>query len=269
MLNKGIYAAALTPMDRHYQCNVKQLTDHCIDLLKRGCQGVVLFGTTGEGASFSTPEKIEILNEVIGAGLDPKKIIVANGSASFPDTIALAKAAHSCAATLICPPSFYKNVTDEGVIDYYRVILRSVPQIKMLLYHIPQYSGVPISIRTIRALREEFPKNVFGLKESEGNQPLVKEVVKSFPGFQVFVGKESQIIEAVHAGGAGSICGLANLFPELIVSLYGHSGPNPKELEEIVNQFRKNSFIPAAKAWLEKKTGESWKVVRPPLTEAS
>lgn len=261
---KGIYAAALTPMHSDYRCNTKLLLSHCQDLLTRGCQGIALFGTTGEGPSFSTEEKIQVLNELIASGLDPRKIIFANGSASIPDTIALAKAAHSCAAMLICPPSFYKNVPEEGVIAYYRAILRKIPQIKVLLYHIPQYSGVPISINIIRALLKEFPNNVIGLKESEGNLPLTKEAIKTFPGFQVFVGKESCIIEAVHAGGAGSICGLANLFPELLVSLLKMTS-TPKELDEATALFRKGSFIPNAKAWLEKKTGADWKTVRPPL----
>lgn len=261
---KGIYAAALTPMYSDYRCNTKLLLKHCLDLLARGCQGIALFGTTGEGPSFSTEEKIEVLNELVASGLDPKKIIFANGSASIPDTIALAKSAHSCAAILICPPSFYKNVPEEGVIAYYGAIIRKVPQIKVLLYHIPQYSGVPISINIIRRLLKEFPNNVIGLKESEGNLPLTNEAIKTFPGFQVFVGKESCIVEAIQAGGAGSICGLANLFPELIASLLKMKS-TPNELEELSAHFRKGSFIADAKAWLEKKTGADWKTVRPPL----
>lgn len=265
MLSKGIYAAALTPMDSTYRCNSKRLARHCQDLIDRGCQGIALFGTTGEGPSFSAAEKIEILKEVIEFGLDPQKIIFANGAASFPDTIALAKAAHLCKAMLICPPSFYKNVSEEGVIEYYRTILRHIGQMQILLYHIPQYSGVSISLHIIKTLQNEFPKSVIGLKESEGNLPFTKEILKTFPGFQVFVAKEPQIIEAMHAGASGSICGLANLYPEMIASLYSHPGPNPKELEKIVADFKNRSFIPMAKALIEQKTGESWKIVRPPL----
>lgn len=219
-LNKRIYGAALTPLHSDLSCNTEELAKHCLDLVKRGCSGVALFGTTGEGPSFSLDEKIDALRFVVQYGLDPKKIILANGSSSIPDTVHLAREAIKlgCDTHLISPPSFFKNVPEEGVIAYYRAILEKIayPGLKAILYHITQYSGVPITLNIIRALRSEF---VIGLKESEGNLPFTKEILKAFPGFEVFVGNEKQIVEAVRHGASGSICGIANLYPELIVSL--------------------------------------------------
>lgn len=269
-LPEGIYAAALTPLHPDLSCDSEKLANHCSDLLKRGCQGVVLFGTTGEGASFSVGERIEALKKVPAQGLDPKKVILANGSASIPDTSALALAAleEGCTTLLIAPPSFYKNVNDEGVIAYYRTIIQKIgsPKLRILLYHIPQYSGVPITLPIIRTLLREFPETIIGLKESEGNLPFSKAILKEFPGLQLFVGNEKQIIETVHLGGAGSICGIANLYPELIVSLFHQGkkgiGPNPPEFEEIYLSLKKSPFIPIAKAMLH------WPAVRPPLVSS-
>jgi len=270
---EGIYAAALTPMHPDLSPNCEELATHCFDLLKRGCQGVALFGTTGEGPSFSLNERIDTLQKVIAQGLDPKRIILGNGSASIPDTVDLALAALklNCTTLLIAPPSFYKKVPEEGVIAYYREILQRVPnpKLRVILYHIPQYSGVPLTIPIVRTLRKEFPEIVIGLKESEGNIALTQEILKELPEMQIFVGNESQIIEAVHQGGSGAICGMANLYPELIVMLY-HEGkkglrPNPQEAEDIFLSLKKQPFIPSAKSIMEAKRGKNWGIVRPPL----
>lgn len=272
-LPKGIYAAALTPLNADLSCNHELLADHCFDLIQRGCQGIALFGTTGEGPSFSVLEKIEGLKRLIRAGLDPAKIILGNGSSNLEDTASLARAAlkHGCAALLAAPPSFFKNISDEGVVAFYsQVIQRSAPELKLILYHIPQYSGVPISLHAIQKLLEEFPETVIGLKESEGNFSLTQQALKAFPGFQVFVGKEAHIPEAISLGGAGSICGLANLYPEWISELYkqehGRQETHLQDLSHFHEILKGLPYIPAAKAIMQKRKGDAWARVRPPLT---
>ncbi len=273
-LNDGVYAASLIPLNTDLSCNNAELSSHCLDLIERGCTGVVLGGTTGEGPSFSVSERIEMLEQLIQAGIDPQKIILANGATNIPETVELSKAAlkWNLPAVLICPPSFYNNVSDEGVISYYREIIQKVgdSRLRVLLYHIPQFSGVPITLPVIRTLISEFPEIVIGLKESESNFSLTKEILKTFPGFKVFVGNEKQIIEAVHLGAAGSICGIANLYPELIVSLFEQGkqsmSENPQELEAFFEAMKGYPFISAFKAIMEKRKGEAWNRLRPPLT---
>jgi 4-hydroxy-tetrahydrodipicolinate synthase len=272
-LPDGIYAAVLTPMRPDFSCDHKKLVAHCSHMIQQGCTGVALFGTTGEGASFSVAERVEALQKLVLEGFDPRKIILANGSSCIFDTVELGREAlkHGCAALLIAPPSFYKNVTDEGVIAFYRAIIQKIanPNVRIILYHIPQMSGVPISLKIIETLRREFPKIVIGIKESEGNLPFTKTMLERFPGFKVFVGKEKHIIESVHLGGAGTICGIANLYPELICSLYAQgkqdNSPNPVIIEAIFKALNGIPFIPAAKAVMEKREGKAWHAVRPPL----
>ncbi|MBS0651498.1 MAG: dihydrodipicolinate synthase family protein [Verrucomicrobia bacterium] len=276
-LPDGIYAAALTPMHADLSCNTQELSMHCLDLLQRGCQGVVLFGTTGEGPSFSLQERLAVTATLIENGVPPQKIILGNGGSNIPETVELAKAClkHGCLALLASPPPFFKNVPEEGVIAFYREIIRKVddPHLRIILYHIPQFTGVPITLRTIQTLREEFPETVIGLKESEGNLPFAKQVFATLPGFKVFVGSEEQIIEAVHEGGSGAICGLANLYPELICSLFnlGQQGllENPQELTHFFASMKGYPFIPAFKAVMEWTIGDGWHDVRPPLVPLS
>lgn len=272
-LEDGIYAAALTPMHPDLSCNFLELANHCRDLIQRGCNGIALFGTTGEGPSFSIKERLEGLEKVIKEGIDPKKIILGNGGANIPDTVELALGAlkRNCTTLLVAPPTFFKNVPGEGVIAFYREIIQKVanPNLRIILYHYPQYTCVPITLEIVETLHTEFPDCVIGIKDSEGNLSFDKAVMDAIPSFKVFVGNESLIIEAVRYGGAGSICGIANLYPELICSLYEQgkqgSDANPEELVMISQALKKHPFIPAMKALMEKKKGMAWHVVRPPL----
>lgn len=267
----GIYAAALVPLKDDLSCDFKELKAHCDDLIERGCHGIALFGTTGEGASFSVSERIEALQRLVASGFDPAKIILANGGSCLPDTVALTRAALDCgcAAVLIVPPCFYKNVSEKGVIAFYREVIRQTadPRLKVILYHIPQNSGVPITLNVIESLLKEFPDIVVGLKESEGTLSYAKEVMEKFPELQVFVGNEKQIVEAVRYGGAGSICGIANLYPELIVSLYQEGSPaQEQEIDNVFQALKGYPFIPAAKSVMEMRRGGNWRAVRPPLS---
>ncbi|MES2121421.1 MAG: dihydrodipicolinate synthase family protein [Chlamydiota bacterium] len=262
----GVYAAVLTPLREDLSCDVDALAEHSLDVISRGCQGIVVLGTTGEGASFSTQERIETLGALIARGVDPKKILLANGGASIPDTVELTREGlrHGCPAMLVCPPTFFKGVSEKGVLEYYREVIQRVdnPQLKVFLYHIPQLSGVPITLRIIEVLKAEFPDVVIGIKESEGNWPFTVQILEQFPGFQVFVGNEGHITEAVSRGASGAICGMANLYPELICSLLKHPSP---QLEPFFQAIQGLHFISAFKALLAQKRGEKWLRVRPPL----
>jgi 4-hydroxy-tetrahydrodipicolinate synthase len=263
----GLFAASVTPMRHNFRCDFEALADHCKDLLVRGCDGVVLFGTTGEGPSFSLSERKEALKKVIELGLDPAKIIVGASFAALDDVIKLSKFAcdAGCLALLIAPPFFYKKVSDEGVIAFYRQIILKV-KMPIILYHIPQHSGVAITLPVAEALYKEFPETIVGLKESEGNFSFAKELLAKLPGFSLFVGNEAHIREAMLLGAKGTICGLANIYPELILSLFDKNDKSIVELQHILKGY---PIFPAIKCLVEKMKGAAFHQMRPPLMALS
>ncbi len=273
-LFEGVYAASLTPMLPDFSCDYEELAHHCKDLMNRGCSGVVLFGTTGEGPSFTIEERKRALKELIERGIDPQRIIFGISCCSINDAVELACHAveQNCSAVMIAPPFFYKNVDDQGVIAYYREIIQQScsPNIKIFLYHIPQCTGVPMTINVIKTLWGEFPNNVIGIKDSEGNFSFIKEILNSFPGFKVFVGHETQISQAVQLGAAGGISGMANAYPELICSLYHFARDRQKpdnndEINSILKELKKYPLFPAIKSLVMNKKGTRWRIMRPPL----
>jgi 4-hydroxy-tetrahydrodipicolinate synthase len=68
------------------------------------------------------------------------------------------------------PPFYYKGMSDQGLRDYFVRLIDSIndERLKIYLYHIPQVSGVGLSIPLVRQLHEEFPEVIVGIKDSSG-----------------------------------------------------------------------------------------------------
>ncbi len=264
----AVYAATVTPLDADLCCDVELLATHCQDLLNRGCSGVLLFGTTGEGPSFSVHERTEVLKKVINHSIAAEQVMIGNGSSCISDTIQLAHAAldSGCKALLIAPPCYFKHISDDGTIAFYREIIRKIActDLKIILYHIPQFSGVPITLPVVAALCKEFPHHVTGIKESEGNLSYVQQVLQLHPHLDIYLGKEQHLVEGLKLNARGTICGLANLYPELICALCQSSEPL-KQLKAFYEAKQDLPAIAAYKAVLSARKGLNWSNVRPPL----
>ena len=87
----GLWTAVLTPIDRAYRCDVGRLAAHCRHLFDQGCDGVALFGTTGEGPAFGAADRRRVLDELLASGLPADRLIVSASTASLPDSIDLAR----------------------------------------------------------------------------------------------------------------------------------------------------------------------------------
>ena len=168
----GVYSAALTPIKEDLTVNKDLYLRHCQYLMKQGHDGLAIFGTTGEANSFSIKEKCETIDFLITNKIDPKVLIPGTGSAAVEDAIFMTKhaAQQDLRGVLLLPPFYYKNVSDEGVINYYRKIIEDVgnTNFQYLLYNIPQTSSVSINFNIIEQLLKLYPQNLVGIKDSSG-----------------------------------------------------------------------------------------------------
>ena len=140
----------LTPLDRDGGVDHSRFAAHAQRLLARGIDGVTPFGTTGEGQSFSLGERAAGLSALLAAGIPSDRIIAATGCAALTETIALTRqgAQSGCAACLVLPPFFFRDVSEDGLFAWYARVIEAVahPGLRMLLYHIPQVTGVSHSV---------------------------------------------------------------------------------------------------------------------------
>jgi 4-hydroxy-tetrahydrodipicolinate synthase len=270
-----VWCATLTPLDAHGNVDAARFVGHVRRLLAEGIDGVVPFGTTGEGPSFGVVERAAGLDALLAAGIPATRIIAATGCAAASDAIALTRhaVAAGCAGALVAPPFFFKEIGDDGVYASYAALIDGVadPRLRLYLYHIPQVTAVPIPESVVARLRAAYPGLVAGLKDSAGDLAHSLAMQAAFADLAVFVGHEPHLPRLLAAGGAGTICGAANVFPRAMRRLFDAAGTTDEAaaLEAIVS-FLDIAFgyplVPAFKAVLAELTADAaWRTVRPPL----
>lgn len=272
---QGVWCATLTPLDTDGRPDHARLAAHVARLFAAGVDGIALFGTTGEGQSFSVAERLAGLEALLDAGVEPARILAGTGCAALPETIELTRhaVACGCAGALVLPPFFFKDVSDDGVYASYARVIDGVAdaRLRLFLYHIPQVSGVPIADAVIARIAAAYPTQLAGVKDSECNLEHSLRLLASFPQLAIFVGFEPHLPAALAAGGAGTICGIANLYPRLIRRLFDQAlVPDHREdlarVERFIAALEHYPLFAAFKALQAEQTGEpAWNALRPPL----
>lgn len=283
LVPRGVWSAAATPVRDDLSPDGAALSAHCHRLLEEGCDGVALLGTTGEANSFSAAERRDLLETVVAAGVAPHRLLPGTGVASFAETADLTTHALSLGVTTVVmlPPFYYKNLSDDALYGAYAAIVERVadPRLRVVLYHIPQFSAVPIAHDVITRLREDFPGTFTGLKDSSGDLANMTALVRRFPGFAVLAGADPLMLPLLREGGAGCITATSNLVAADLAFIYRHHA-DPAQAEAVAaaqarvvaarNRVSVFAQIPSIKSLLAAKTGQaSWRNVRPPLLALS
>ena len=172
------------------------------------------------------------------------------------------------------PPFFFKDVDDDGVFDAYASVIDQVGDrnLRLYLYHIPSVTAVAISAAVVARLVEAYGEVIAGIKDSAADWPHTAELLRQFPHLSVFVGAEHHLARALGMGAAGTICGLANVIPELMRQLHdaarfpSASGALAR-VESLVAAFEGRPFVPTLKVVMAYAAGEKlWRNLRPPLS---
>ncbi|WP_211455302.1 dihydrodipicolinate synthase family protein [Collimonas antrihumi] len=271
----GVFAPVITPFKADLSPDLSLFVKHAGWLMEQGA-GLAIFGTNSEANSLSLGEKIQLLDKLLEHGLDPARMLPGTGACALPDTVALTRHAvnSGCAGVLMLPPFFYKNVSDDGLFAYYAEVIERVasPDLRLYLYHIPAFSGVPIRLPLIERLIKHFPEIVVGIKDSSGDWDNLEFMLKAFPGFTIFPASESLLSRALPLGAAGCISATANIQPAAIGRLLA-SWRTPQaaalqaQVDAVRQVFQKYPMIAALKfATAHYADNQTWDTVRPPLT---
>jgi 4-hydroxy-tetrahydrodipicolinate synthase len=278
---KGLISPILSPFDDNLNFNQEMYNELAKDLLSTGCSGLAPFGTTGEALSVSNDERMQALENLIKSGVSPNKLIPGTGLCNFPDTVKISRHAIElgCKGVMTLPAFYFKDVTDEGLFQYYERLIDEInhPNLKIYLYHIPQVSGVGLSIPLVKKLRSTYPDIIVGIKDSSGVWENTEQLL-SIDGLIVYPGAELPVIDAIKLGGPGCISATANFNPTNIAQVIelSHDGKWDqaeevhKDVKEVRYLFQDYSAIPAQKAMLAiKYKDDRWKNIRPPLVQIS
>ena len=268
----GLWCATLTPLDASGGVDHGMLIEHAKSLLARGVDGVAPFGTTGEGQSFSLAERRDGVDALLAAGIPGEKIAAATGCAALPETIELTRhgVRSGCAACLVLPPFFWKDVSDDGLFAWYAQLIEAVgdARLRIYLYHIPQVSGTPLSVDLVARLAAAFPGIIAGVKDSAGDFANTQALLAAVPQVAILVGHEPHLPRLLRAGGSGTICGVANLFPELVRALLTPTvtAADEQRVATFIEIAFRQPFLAGFKAILAEQTrNPAWQGVRAPL----
>ena len=203
----GIFAAVASVLKADLSLDIKETISHAKRNLDHNGVGSAFFGSTGCGQLISIREKKQFI-DVLSKENFNEKILIGTSSNSLNDTIDIMK--HSVnngfKNFLIMNVAYYKN-EDNGVFNFYKNIIKSVPESKIILYNYSKLSGYTFTKEVTKKLIEYFPKNIIGMKDSTGN---LWDNFKS-KNFSMFVGSEKLLLDNLKIGGAGCISATTNI----------------------------------------------------------
>jgi 4-hydroxy-tetrahydrodipicolinate synthase len=277
----GVYAAAVTPLKHDSTLDLDSVPVLLNFLASRGCHGAVLFGTTGEGPSFSPSEREALMRSAISCRvqLPGFRLIAGVGTPSLSETIDLTKLAFNLGfdAALALPPYYFRKATDDGLFNWFSELIgKAVPSDQYLLgYHFPNVAGIGFSIELLARLKDAFPSQFAGIKDSSHDADLTRHLGERF-GYDLAVlnGTDSYAQLAMQNKAAGCITAPANIISlelrevwDLIQAGKDASTAQARvtELREILDKYP--PFPPTLKALLHRLYGMPRWPVKPPLED--
>lgn len=208
----GTLTALITPF-RDGVIDVAALERIVDDQIAQGSNGLVPCGSTGESATLSHDEHVEVVKVVVGRARGRVPVIAGTGSNSTAEAIRLtqaAKAAGADAALLISP--YYNKPTQEGIYRHYRAIAEATA-FPLIVYNIPGRTSSKIEATTLARLAEL--EHIVGLKEATGSLDECMEVIRRCGDtLPVYAGDDALTLPIIAVGGVGVISVIGNCAPQ-------------------------------------------------------
>lgn len=216
---KGIITAMITPFYENGGVNLPEFGKMIEYQIEGGADAVVILGTTGEPATMTDDEKVEVINYAVKNFKGRIKIIVGTGSNDTKKAIAASVRAEKLGADgiLVVTP-YYNKCTQAGLFEYYKAICEAVT-IPVIAYNVPSRTAVNILPETVERLAD-IP-NMAGIKEASGNMAQVVETMRRIRGkLDLYSGEDFLNLPMLAIGGAGLISVTSNIAPALMKKMY-------------------------------------------------
>jgi 4-hydroxy-tetrahydrodipicolinate synthase len=266
----GLSAALTTPFAASRGAiDIDAMIAHARRCLASGCDSVTLFGTTGEGCSVGAGERRTVLSRFAAAGIAPSSLVAGVLVDSIEDAAGQAGAALAAGVrnVLLAPPSYFKNVSDDGLFAWFSAVFAQLGTgaRDIIVYNIPSVTMVTLSVELVGRLRAGFPGTVTGVKDSSGTWSHTKRLLEEHGDLAILIGDERDLARGVRRGGQGAISGVANFLPQEVRAM-AVEGRDDRRVEDLVEELLNFPVTPAVKALVAHTTGDDvWLGVRPPL----
>ena len=230
----GIFPPLTTPFDADGNVDYEALKRNIAQYNDTGLRGYVALGSNGEAVHLSSDERVRVIETIKQSAAATHTIIAGVNEFSTRAAIDSARrvADAGADAALVITPYFYKShMTSSALAGHFRAVADDSP-IPVLVYNVPQNTGVVIDSATIAALGEH--PNIWGVKDSSGNFGAIADTISRAPeGFKVLTGNGGILYPSLLMNAVGAILAVACAAPRACVDLYNaaRSGDHAKARE--------------------------------------
>ncbi|MEM7355346.1 MAG: dihydrodipicolinate synthase family protein [Acidobacteriota bacterium] len=216
----GILPPITTPFDDRGALDLGALAANVESYNEMALTGYVAFGSNGEAVHLSSAERRQVLATLRRCAA-PGRVVVAG--VHEQSTLAAIRATRQAAdagadVALVITPYFYQSAMSQDVLQRFFVDVADEAPLPLLVYNIPQNTGVAVSPQTLAQLAEH--PNIIGVKDSSGNQGALSEVLRrTARDFVVLVGNAGILYPALMMGAAGGILAVACVAPGACLEL--------------------------------------------------
>ncbi len=275
----GVYVAALTPLKPDFKPDLEAIPPLLEFYARRGVHGALLLGTTAEGPSFAPRERTAILRAALAVreSFPDFRLLAGTGTPSLEETADLTRAAFDLGydGVVVLPPYYFRKASEEGLFAWFSAVIRqAVPSDGAFFgYHIPQVSGVAFSLDLLARLKDAFPAQFVGIKDSSGSPEHARALGARFRDeLTVLTGNDRMLSLALENHASGCITAMANLVSPVLRQVWQahQEGETSPDLQERLNAWRSvldeyQPMAPTLKALLARHFDFPLWPVRPPL----
>lgn len=206
-----LLTAMVTPFNADGSVNYEKAADLAEWLINNGSDGLVVAGSTGEAATMSAEEKLELFRVVVNRINKRVPIIAGTGSNNTADSVKMTKMAEAMGVdgALIVGP-YYNKPTQEGFYQHFAAVAQSTG-LPIIVYNVPGRTASNISPAIVARLAADF-ENIVAIKEAAGNVAQVAELYSVLPEeFTIYSGDDGLILSFMSVGATGLISVLSNI----------------------------------------------------------
>jgi len=277
---KGLVAASFTPFDKDGSLDLSLIDNMAARLDSWNCAGVFVNGTTGESLSLTVEERKETAEKwcraARGTGLS---VIIHVGHNSIPAAVDLACHAEESGADAVgmMPPSYLKPETVDDLVECCRLVAQQAPGIPFYYYHIPDLTGVTLSMIEFLEKGHRLIPTLAGIKYTSSDLAEFLQCLNLADGaFDLLFGRDEALLSGLAMGAVSAIGSTYNFAASVynrIISNFELGNLKDARGEQlfmadIVTLMKRYGFLPAAKAVMS-MTGVPCGPARLPLRELS
>lgn len=206
-----LLTAMVTPFNADGSVNYEKAADLAEWLINNGSDGLVVAGSTGEAATMSAEEKLELFRVVVNRINKRVPVIAGTGSNNTADSVKMTKMAEAMGVdgALIVGP-YYNKPTQEGFYQHFAAVAQSTG-LPIIVYNVPGRTASNISPAIVARLDADF-ENIVAIKEAAGNVAQVAELYSVLPEeFTIYSGDDGLILPFMSVGATGLISVLSNI----------------------------------------------------------